>query len=98
MLYRIAVIAIMANMNVNLATFPKLKLNQGDIGGSFRSWLTQFRIAVELTELNMGVGENNQNRFAGRTKLLALLSAIGCEGVETLQSLGFDLASADNDA
>ena len=88
----------MANVNVNLAAFPKLTLNQSDIGGSFRSWLTQFRIAVELTELNMGVDRNNQNRFAGRTKLLALLSAIGSEGGETLQSLGFDLASADNDA
>lgn len=37
------------------------------------------------------------NKFRGRTKLLALLSAIGNDGRATLQSLGFDLRNNENE-
>ena len=88
----------MANRSVNLSAFPKLRFSSGDVSGLFRSWLTQFNIAVEVTTFNLGVDADNVNVFRGRPKLLALLSAIGSDGVETLQSLGFDVASNADDA
>ena len=88
----------MANRRVDLSSFPKLKLQAGDVTGSFRSWFTSFRIAVEVTGINLGVDNDNVERFRGRTKLLALLSAVGSDGVETLQSLGFNVDSNEDNA
>ena len=88
----------MANRRVDLSSFPKLKLQAGDVTGSFRSWYTSFRIAVEVTGINLGVDNDNVERFRGRTKLLVLLSAVGSDGVETLQSLGFDVDSDEVNA
>ena len=82
----------MAVARVDLSAFPRLRLNAGDVTGSFRSWMTQFEIAVEVTTINLGDDGDGNARFRGRTKLLALLSAIGSDGAETLQSLGFDVA------
>ena len=86
----------MANRRVDLSLFLKLKLQDGDVTGSFRSWYMSFRIAVEVTEINLGVDNDNVERFRGRTKLLVLLSGVGSDGVETLQSLGFDVDSNED--
>lgn len=88
----------MAVARVDLSAFPRLRLNAGDVTGSFRSWMTQFEIAVEVTTINLGDDNDGNARFRGRTKLLALLSAIGSDGVETLQSLGFDVARNEDNA
>lgn len=83
------------NREVTPNSFPKLKLT-GDTAESWRVWNTQFSIAAEMAVLDMGteqVGENRLPKFRGRRKILALFSAIGNEGMETLQSLGFALDS-----
>ena len=91
-----------ANNRVDLSSFPKLKLNAQDVTTSWKHWLSQFEIAVELTTLNLGTVDDGHGHlidvFRGRTKLLALLSSIGSEGMETLQSLGFDLQNNDINA
>ena len=79
---------------VDLSSFPKLKLDSNDVSGSWDSWLTQFEIAVELTTLNLGkeaVEAQQVDKFRGRSKLLALLGAIGAEGSAILKSQGFDV-------
>ena len=87
---------------VNLNDFPKLEIRSNDVYGSWRSWLTEFELCIELTTMNMGVQrirEGDQERvvdvFRGRRKLVALLGAIGKEGRETLQSVGFDFQVVD---
>jgi len=91
-----------ANNRVDLSSFPKLKLNAQDVTTSWKHWLSQFEIAVELTTLNLGTVDDGHGHpidvFRGRTKLLALLSSVGSEGMETLQSLGFDLQNNDINA
>ena len=82
---------------VDLWAFPKWKVCGTDLSSSFNSWLNQFEVSVELVTLNLGEEEvDNRNggkkkvdKFRGRTKLLALLSAIGSDGMGILQSLGF---------
>ena len=87
---------------VNLNDFPKLEIRSNDVFGSWRSWLTEFELCIELTTINMGtetIREGGDNRvvdvFRGRRKFLALLGAIGKEGRETWQSVGFDFQHAD---
>jgi hypothetical protein len=79
--------------------FPVLKINGNDIPGSWNSWLSEFELCVEMTTIKMGKEEveNEQlDKFRGRLKLLALANAIGKDGRDALQSVGFDLK--DNDA
>ena len=86
-------------LGVNLSSFPKLNLYPGNVGVSWDDWLTQFEIAVELATLNLGkedVGGVQVDKFKGRPKLLALLGAIGNEGIATLKSLGFDMKNAED--
>lgn len=90
--------AAMAARRFDFSGYLKLVLTGSDIAGSYRAWLTQFRISVELTTLDLGDDGQGNPRFMGRTKLSALLRAIGCDGIETLQSIGFDLQSAAADA
>lgn len=90
----------MARSNLDLNAFPKLILDESNVAKSWNSWLTQFQLSVEVTSLNLGSEEvegTQVNRFRGRTKLLALLSAIGSEGLDTLQSLGFNLNDNSNE-
>ena len=86
---------------IDLSAFPKLVFNASDMTQSFKSWLSQFKISVELTTLSLGketVASVQVDKFRGRTKLLALLGAIGSEGIELLQTLGFDIESNETDA
>jgi len=85
---------------MELNSFPGLQLISNDVTGSWNDWLAQFEITVELTTLNLGketVEGVEVNKFRGRTKLLAFLSAIGNDGRANLQSLGFDLRNNDNE-
>ena len=86
-----------AMSRVNLKDFPQLVIDSNDVFSSWRSWLTEFRLCIEMAEMNMGTErviidheEQVVNVFRGRRKLVALLSSIGKDGRQTLQSLGFD--------
>lgn len=88
---------------IDLTSFPKLKVTGSNVIGSWKSWLSQFEISVEMTTLNLGKedvdGQGTMlDKFRGRSKLLALLGAIGSEGMDILTSLGFDLKNGDADA
>ena len=80
----------MAGLDIN--SFPKLKIDSGNVTSSWRSWHTEFSLVCEVTELKMGVDQGGHQRFQGRTKLLALLNAIGKEGRDVLSSKGFDVS------
>jgi hypothetical protein len=79
---------------VGLAGFPVLKIDGGDVSGSWKKWKQRFKIAVEIETVRRGkekVGENNVNRFTPRVKLLALLQSVGSEGMDVLTAGGFDI-------
>ena len=89
----------MAANGLDLNAFPKLKLDATNINRSWNSWLSQFKLSVEVAALNLGSEEVDGERVSalrGRKNLLVLLSAIGAEGIDTLQSLGFDLDTHDD--
>ena len=56
----------------------------------------------KFAAINMGTekigNEKVLLKFRGEMKLLALLNAIGSEGMEVVESVGFDLNSQDTDA
>ena len=82
---------------VSLNDFPKLEINRENVYESWRSWLVQFNLAIEIAIMNMGTelvriegGEDEVlNVFRGRRKLVALISAIGDAGRTVLDSVGF---------
>lgn len=78
--------------------FPKLVICSDDVYGSWKNWLTEFKLCVEMSTFKMGkekVTEGSTERmvdvFRGRMKLVALLSAIDRTGREALTSLGFNI-------
>ena len=84
---------------VNINDFPKLEIDNSNVYASWRSWLTQFRLSIEMATMNMGTemvaveggGQQAVNVFRGRRKLVALISAIGDAGRTVLESVGFDM-------
>ena len=85
--------------NMDFSLYPRLRLDPGNVHGLWSWWLMQFEIAVEMTSLSLGKEQDGTtDKFKGRPKLLALFSAIGSDGIDTLKSLGFDLKSAEDDA
>jgi len=72
---------------VNFGTFPKLKVVDSDVSGSWRKFKEEFLLAMEFKVLELGV-----RVFGDRAQVLALLTAIGQEGRDTLKSVGFDMA------
>jgi hypothetical protein len=79
--------------------FAKLKLNANDVTGSWKNWLSEFELCVEMTTLKMGketVASEQVDRFRGRLKLLALLHSVGKEGRDVLQSSGFNSGAEDS--
>lgn len=89
--------------SVKFDDFPKLEINNEDVYGSWKKWLVEFQLCIEMTTLNLGTEEvtvrvvrrrkitEHVNVFRGRRKLLVLLHAIGENGREVLQALGFDM-------
>ena len=68
---------------------------------SFRKWLKNYKLGSWLAVINIGTEKivgKIQLEFRGEMKLLAWLNAIGSEGLEVLQPVGFDLNSQDTDA
>ena len=83
----------------NFSDFPVLEINSENVSGSWKSWLTEFQLSVEMVTMKLGketVDEAEVNVFRGRMKLLALLHSIGKDGREILQYLGFDLQNANS--
>ena len=83
---------------MDFSQYPKLRLDASNVQGSWSSWLVQFEISVEMMTLELGKDQEGEDKFRGRPKFLALLSALGNDGIDTLKSLGFDLKSAEDDA
>ena len=82
--------------------FPKLQIDLENVTISFRKWLRKFELVSRLAVINMGTEKIGRGKvlpkFRGEMKLLALLNAIGSEGMEVLESVGFDVNSQDTDA
>ena len=87
----------MALTGFDFNAFPKLMLNASDMSSSYRKWQDRFTLCVEMTTLKMGNDDEGNPKFAGRIKMLALLNAIGDEGLEALSSVGFDRATGNYD-
>ncbi|XP_067945398.1 uncharacterized protein [Watersipora subatra] len=86
----------MAAFRFNVNDFPRLVINSSDAANSYKSWLSEINLCVEVTTLQMGKAKGGQVNFSGPIKLLVLLSAIGKDGCEALQSVGFSLESHDS--
>ena len=87
--------------NLNFNDFPKLVINSDDVGGSWKNWLNEFDLSVEMITLRLGEEkvridgeEETVDVFRGRMKLVSLLNAVGKAGRAALTSLGFDQKSA----
>jgi len=77
---------------LRLQDFPELKIDTDNVSGSWKNWLSEFELNVELVTLKLGTEKvsfkdstgndqiKDENVFRGRIKLLALLHAIGKEG------------------
>jgi len=81
----------MALTGLNFNAFPKLVLGTEDRSRSFLNWENEFTLCVEMTTIKLGYDEVDHEqvpRFRGR--IMALLNAIGGEGLEALTSVGFD--------
>ena len=85
----------MASYNV-FTHLPRLEIDPENVSASFSKWYKKYELAARLATINMGtekVGGRQVPRFRGETKLLALLNAIGSDGIDVLESRGFDLNS-----
>ena len=71
----------------SFGAFPELIIDQRDVSGSWKKFSKDFVLALEFRELELGTRFNNNPR----TKTVALLKAVGLEGRDFLQSVGFDL-------
>ena len=87
---------------VNLSDFPILEIDDSNRYESWRSWLINFNLNVEIATMNLGTETitdaqgNDQvvDVFRGRRKLVALIGAVGEKGRRVLDSAGFDFAGA----
>ena len=87
---------------MGLSGFPVLNLRGGDITRGWREFEDEFKLTVQLRELDMGErmeGEGANERavpsFGERVKLLILLRAVGEEGRSTLSSKGLSISTPD---
>ena len=73
--------------------FPKLQIDLENVAISFRKWLRKFELSSRLAVISIGTEKIGKGKvlpkFKGKMKLLALLNAIGSEGMEVLESVGF---------
>ena len=75
-----------ANGNSNVVAFPELCIDRNDVSSSWRNFSQDFVLAIELRELELDARYTNP-----RTKVVALLRAVGQEERDFLQSVGFDI-------
>ena len=88
----------------NLAGFPSLEINPSDVNGSWKRFMTQFRLQVKYMTMISGTtkvknettGQDEDiNVFDDGLKCIALLTAIGSEGQSVLLSKGFRIDKDD---
>ena len=68
---------------------PRLEIDPENVSASFSKWYKKYELAARLATINMGterVDGEHVPRFRGETKLLALLNAIGSNGIDVLES------------
>ena len=85
----------MASYNV-FTQLSRLDIDSENVLASFRKWYKKYELATRLATINMGnerVDGEYIPRFKSETNLLALLNAIGIDGIDVLESRGFDLNS-----
>ena len=85
---------VMASYNA-FSQLPRLVIDADNASGSFGKWLK--KLAARLAEINMGT-ENDEDsnvvpKLSGEIKLLALLKSVSCNGIDVLESQGFELSA-----
>ena len=80
----------MASYNV-FSQLPRLIIDAENVSGSFGKWLKKYELAAKWAEINIGTEKYVVPKFRGETKLLALLNSVGSDGIDVLESQGFDL-------
>jgi hypothetical protein len=81
---------------MNISGLPVLSIRSGDVSGSYKEWLEEFQLSVNLKTLEMGMIEQKDDKgnvvklpkFSEKAKTLALLKSIGSEGRHILSSAG----------
>ena len=71
----------------SFGAFSELIIDQRNVSGSWKKFSEDSVLALELRELELGTRFNKNPR----TNTVALLKAVGLEGRDFLQSVGFDL-------
>ena len=93
-----------------ISSFPELKIIPGDVYNSWKSWSSEFKLTMDLREVEAGFEEveitdpsdssrkikRNVSKLADRIKLLTLYKCIGLEGREVLHTLGWDIENESN--
>ena len=93
-----------------ISSFPELKIIPGDVYNSWKSWSSEFKLMMDLREVEAGFEEveitdpsvssrkikQNDSKLADRIKLLTLYKCIGLEGREVLHTLGWDIENESN--
>ena len=83
----------MASYNV-VSQLPRLVIDAENVSGSFGRWLEKYQLAARLAESNMGTEKDEDGdvvpKLRGETRLLALLNSIASDGINVLESQGFD--------
>ena len=88
----------------DLTSFPSLEINPSDVNGSWKRFMTQFRLQVKYMTMISGTSlvksettgkDEPVNAFNDELKCIALLTAIGSEGQSVLLSKGFRIDKDD---
>ena len=85
---------------LRFSDLPEFRVDSDNIALSFKQWFTRFNIAIKRKikeqgthKVTMGGNEQVVDRFDEESKVLALLSCVGDDGLEVLSSQGIDLDS-----
>ena len=93
-----------------ISSFPELKIIPGDVYNSWKSWSSEFKLMMDLREVEAGFEEveitdpsdssrkikRNVSKLADRIKLLTLYKCIGLEGREVLHTFGWYIENESN--
>ena len=79
----------------NVNEFPLIAIKGDNAVASWKSWLTEFKLCIELVTLRLGQATGGADRFTPRMKMLAFLHAIGDSGRESLLAVGFDISDRE---
>ena len=87
----------------DLSGFPSLKIEPNDVNGSWKRFLTQFRLQIKYQILSCGTKSvkvkdeetKSVDVFDDELKCIALLTSVGSEGQSVLLSKGFRIDQDD---